>query len=76
MTFTETKRFDTLNYEFKRPCPKGKNKKISGLMKDKLGGKIKAKLVWLRTRTYSCLIDGGGEDKKRKRHQKAPKKKL
>ena len=44
MTFTETKRFDTLNYTFNRPCPKGKNKRISGLMKDELGGKIKINL--------------------------------
>ena len=76
MTFTETKSFDTLNYEFSRPCPKGKNKKINGLMKDELGGKIKAKLVWLRTRTYSCLIDGGGEDKKEKGTKKHQKRKL
>ena len=35
----ETK-FDTLNYEFDRPLPKGKIKKVIGLMKDGLGGKI------------------------------------
>ena len=76
MTFTETKRFDTLNYTFNRPCPKGKNKKISGLMKDELGGKIKVKFVWLRTRSYSCLIDVGGEDKKEKDTKKHQKRKL
>ena len=27
-------RFDTSNYELDRPLPKGKNKKIIGLMKD------------------------------------------
>ena len=31
---------DTSNYELDRPLPKGKNKKIIGLMKDELGGKI------------------------------------
>ena len=33
------KRFNTSNYEIDRPLPKGKNKKVVGLMKDKLGGK-------------------------------------
>ena len=28
-------RFDTSNYELDRPLPKGKNKKESGLMKEK-----------------------------------------
>ena len=31
--YVET-RFDTLNYELDRPLPKGKNKKVIGLMKD------------------------------------------
>ena len=34
------KRFDTSNYEINRPLPTGKNKKVIGLMKDELGGKI------------------------------------
>ena len=33
-------RFDTSKYELERPLPKGKNKKVVGLMKNKLGGKI------------------------------------
>ena len=37
--------------------PKGKNKKVIGLMKDEIGGKIRAK-------TYSYLIEDGSEDKK------------
>ena len=34
------KRFDHSNYEVNRPLPMGKNKKVIGLMKDELGGKI------------------------------------
>ena len=34
------KRFDTSNYEVDRPLPTGKNKKVIGLMKDELGGRI------------------------------------
>ena len=33
-------RFNTSNYELDRPLPKGKNKKVIGLMKDELGGKL------------------------------------
>ena len=33
-------RFDTSNYALNRPLPKGKNKKVIGVMKDELDGKI------------------------------------
>ena len=32
--------FDILNYKVDRPLPRGMNKKVIGLMKDELGGKI------------------------------------
>ena len=67
-------RFDTSNYEVKRPLPTGKNKKISGLMKDELGGKIITEFVTLRPKTYSYLTDDGKEDKKAKRTKKCIKK--
>ena len=59
-------RFDTSNYELDRPLPKIKNKKVIGLMKDELGGKIMKKFVELRAKSYSYLIDEGSEDKKSK----------
>ena len=46
-------RFYTSNYELDRPLPKGKNKKVIGLMKDALGGKIMKEFVGLRAKTYS-----------------------
>ena len=44
--------------------PKGKNKRVIELMKDELGGKIMAKFVGLRAKTYSYLIDDSSEIKK------------
>ena len=59
-------RFDTSNYELERPLPTGRNKKVIGLMKDELGGKIITEFVTLRLKTYSFLTDDGKEDKKAK----------
>ena len=59
-------RFDTSHYELDRLLLKGKNKKVIGLMKDELGGKILTKFVGLRAKTYSYLIDNGSKDKKAK----------
>ena len=42
------KRFDTSNYEVNIPLPTGKNKKVIGLVKDELGGKIITEFVTLR----------------------------
>ena len=56
-------RFDTSNYEVNRPLPMGKNKKVIGLMKDELGGKIITEFVTLRPKTYSFLTDDGTEIK-------------
>ena len=61
----ETK-FDTSNYELDRPLPKGKNKKVIGLMKDELGRKIVTKFVGLRVKINSSFIDYGSENKKAK----------
>ena len=60
------KRFDTSNYEVNRPLPIGNNKKVIGLMKDELGGKIITEFITLRPKTYSYLIDDFKEDKKAK----------
>ena len=47
--------FDTSNYDKndERPLLIGKNKKVIGLFKDKLGGKIMKEFVALRAKAYS-----------------------
>ena len=63
-------RFDTSNYELDRPLPNGANKKVIGLMKDELGGKIMIRFVGLRAKTYISLIVDGSEDIKVKGRKK------
>ena len=46
-------RFDTSNYKLVRPLPKGKIKKIIGLMKDKIVRKVMWTFVRLRARSCS-----------------------
>ena len=58
------KRFETSNYEVNSPLPTGKNKKVIGLMKDELGGRVITEFVALRPKTYSYLTDDFEEDKK------------
>ena len=69
-------RFDTSNYEANRPLPTGKNKKVIGLMKDELGGKIITEFVAFRPKTYSFLTDDSKEYKKAKGTKKCVIKKM
>ena len=61
---------DTSNYEINRPLPIGRNKKVIGMMKDELGGKIMTEFAALRPKTYSYLIDDGNSHKKAKGTEK------
>ena len=70
------KRFDTSNYEVDRPLPTGKNKKVIGLMKDELGGRITMEFITLRTKAYTYLTDDGKEDKKAKGTKKCVIKRM
>ena len=57
--------FDTSNYDEhdKRPLPIGMKKKVIGLMKDELGGKIIEEFVGLRPKTHAYLMDDDSEQK-------------
>ena len=73
--------FDTSNYDENdnRLLPIGKNKKVIGLFKDGLGGKIMEELFALRAKTYAYLINGFNDDdydKKKKINEKAKGTKL
>ena len=60
------KKYDTSNYTAERPLPMGKNKKVIGLMKFELGGRIMREFIGLRSKCNSCLTDDGKIDKKAK----------
>ena len=65
--------YDTSNYDKndKRPLSIGKNKKVIGMFKDELAGKIITKFCAPRAKTYTYLIllDDGIEKKKKLREQ-------
>ena len=70
-------RFDTSGYsktDF-RPLPICLNKKVIGLMKDELGGKIMTEFVALRSKLYSYKVLDISEDKKCKGIKKCVVKK-
>ena len=56
-------RFDTSNYELDRPLPKENHENVIGSTKDEISGNIMTKLVGLRAKIYSYLIDDDSEDK-------------
>ena len=70
-------RFDTSGYSKRdfRLLPIGLNKKVIGLMKDELGGKIMTEFVALRPKLYSYRELDGSEDKKYKGIKKCVVKK-
>ena len=57
-------RFDILNNGLSRPLPKGKNKKVIGVIKDKLNGKIMKRFSELIAKTLNYLMHSDSEDKK------------
>ena len=63
--------FDTSNYDKndKRPLKTGINKKVIGMFKDELGGKIMKEFCAPRAKTYSYLKDDDSEEKKKLKEQ-------
>ena len=64
--------FDTSNCDKndKRPLPMGMNKKVIGMFRDELGGKIMKEVCALRAKTYVYLMDDDSEKKKAKGRKK------
>ena len=60
--------YDRSNYDEndKRPLAIGKNKKVIGLFKDEVGGRILKEFCALKAKTCSYLIDHNSEVKKSK----------
>ena len=50
----------------KRPFPMGMNKKVIGVFKYELGGKIMKEICALRAKTYTYLMDDDSEKEKAK----------
>ena len=70
------KRFGTSNYNKNdnRPLEIGKNKKVIGKFKDKLGGKIMTEFSALRAKAYTYKLDDDTEMKKAKSTKKCIEK--
>ena len=68
-------RFDMSMYVPDRPLPVGVNKKIIGLMKDELGGKIMTEFATLRPKLYAYRKLDNAEDKRCKGIKKCVVKK-
>ena len=64
------KRIDVSNQEIDRPSPKGKNRKVIGLMKDELGGKMMKEFVGLRAKIHSYLKDKNDDEYKKEKGTK------
>ena len=64
--------FDTSNYDKRdeRPLPIGKNKKVIGMFKDELDGKIMIEFCALRAKAYSYRLDDDTQNKKAKSTKK------
>ena len=60
--------YDTSKYDKndKTSLPIGRNKKVPGLFKDELGGKMMTKFVVLIAKAYAYLDDDGNKNKKAK----------
>ena len=58
--------FDTSNYDKKDNRHLGKNKKVIGLFKDELGGKIVTEFCALRAKAYTYKLDDDTKHKKAK----------
>ena len=54
----------------RKNLPKRKKKKVIGLMKNGLGGKIMREFAALRAKAYNYLTNDGSEDLKKKKRQK------
>ena len=70
-------RFDTSAYskDLNRSLPIGKNKKLLGMMKNELCGKVMTHFYALRAKTYSYLDYDGKNEKKAKETKKCVIKK-
>ena len=68
--------FDTSIYEVNRVLSKGKNKKVIGLIKDELGGKIMTEFAALRPKTDPYLMDNDSEAKKTRETKKCVIKRM
>ena len=68
-------RFDNSNYELDRLLPKTKKEKSNWINERWIKQKNDDKICWIRTKTYSYVIDDGGEDKNQKAQEVFHKKK-